>query len=155
MPKTSAGLLLYRVTRKGELEVLLVHPGGPFFAKKDLGAWTVPKGEIDPGEELLAAAHRELAEETGFTAPGPALALGTVKQKNGKIVHAWAVRGDADVSRLRSNEFELEWPRGSGRMRSFPEVDRAEWFSLDEARRRIKAAQEPFLDRLAELLDDA
>ena len=155
MPKTSAGLLLYRVTRRGELEVLLVHPGGPFFAKKDLGAWTVPKGEIDPGEELLAAAHRELAEETGFTAPGPALALGTVKQKNGKIVHAWAVRGDADVSRLRSNEFELEWPRGSGRMRSFPEVDRAEWFSLDEARRRIKAAQEPFLDRLAELLDDA
>jgi predicted NUDIX family NTP pyrophosphohydrolase len=154
VPKTSAGLLLYRLTRKNELEVLLVHPGGPFFVKKDLGAWTVPKGEIDPGEDLLVAAHRELAEETGFTAPGAPLPLGTVTQKNGKIVHAWAVRGDADVSRLRSNEFELEWPRKSGRKRSFPEVDRAEWFSLDEARRRIKAAQEPFLDRLAELLDE-
>ncbi|HTO05959.1 MAG TPA: NUDIX domain-containing protein [Myxococcota bacterium] len=150
MPKTSAGLLLYRVTRAGGLEVLLVHPGGPLFAKKDLGHWTVPKGEIDAGEELLAAAHRELAEETGFTAAGPALELGTVKQKNGKIVHAWAVRGDADVTRLVSNEFELEWPPKSGRVRSFPEVDRAEWFALDEARRRIKAAQEPFLDRLAE-----
>jgi len=150
VPKTSAGLLLYRVTRAGGLEVLLVHPGGPLFAKKDLGHWTVPKGEIDAGEELLAAAHRELAEETGFTAAGPALELGTVKQKNGKIVHAWAVRGDADVTRLVSNEFELEWPPKSGRVRSFPEVDRAEWFALDEARRRIKAAQEPFLDRLAE-----
>ena len=133
--------------------MLLVHPGGPFYVKKDLGAWTVPKGEIDDGEELLGAAHRELAEETGFAAPGPAVALGQVKQKNGKIVHAWAVRGDADVSQLRSNEFELEWPRKSGRMRSFPEVDRAEWFELAEARRRIKPAQIPFLERLAAKLD--
>jgi predicted NUDIX family NTP pyrophosphohydrolase len=149
MPKTSAGLLLYRVTPVGELEVLLVHPGGPFFVKKDLGAWTVPKGEIDAGEDLLAAAHRELLEETGFTAPGPAIPLGQVTQRNGKIVHAWAVRGDADVTRLVSNHFELEWPRGSGRMRSFPEVDRAEWFDLAEARRRINPAQIAFLDTLA------
>jgi predicted NUDIX family NTP pyrophosphohydrolase len=133
----------------GELEVLLVHPGGPFYVRKDLGAWTVPKGEVDEGEDLLAAAHRELEEETGFTAPGETIALGEVKQKNGKVVHAWAVRGDADVTRLRSNSFELEWPRGSGRVQAFPEVDRAAWFALEEARRRINPAQVRFLDRLA------
>jgi predicted NUDIX family NTP pyrophosphohydrolase len=150
--KTSAGLLLFRETSRG-LEVLLVHPGGPFFAKKDLGDWSIPKGEIDGAEELLAAAYREMEEETGFEVErGGEIPLGQVTQKNGKVVHAWAVRGEADVSRLRSNEFEMEWPRGSGRMRSFPEVDRAEWFSLDEARRRIKAAQERFLDTLLERL---
>jgi len=152
MPKTSAGLLLYRVTPGGELEVLLVHPGGPLFARKDLGIWTVPKGEIDKGEDLLAAAHRELAEETGFTAPGQAIALGRVTQKSGKIVYAWAVRGDADVSRLRSNNFELEWPRKSGRVQEFPEVDRAEWFDLAEARRRINPAQVAFIDALERTL---
>lgn len=152
MPKTSAGLLLYRVTPGGELEVLLVHPGGPLFARKDLGIWTVPKGEIDKGEDLLAAAHRELAEETGFTAPGRAIALGRVTQKSGKIVYAWAVRGDADVSRLRSNNFELEWPRKSGRVQEFPEVDRAEWFDLAEARRRINPAQVAFIDALERTL---
>lgn len=129
--------------------MLLVHPGGPFYVRKDLGAWTVPKGEVDEGEDLLAAAHRELEEETGFTAPGETIALGEVKQKNGKVVHAWAVRGDADVTRLRSNSFELEWPRGSGRVQAFPEVDRAAWFALEEARRRINPAQVRFLDRLA------
>ena len=152
MPKTSAGLLLYRVTPGGELEVLLVHPGGPLFARKDLGIWTVPKGEIDKGEDLLAAAHRELGEETGFTAPGRAIALGRVTQKSGKIVYAWAVRGDADVSRLRSNNFELEWPRKSGRVQEFPEVDRAEWFDLAEARRRINPAQVAFIDALERTL---
>jgi predicted NUDIX family NTP pyrophosphohydrolase len=149
--KTSAGLLLYRVTANEELQVLLVHPGGPFYAKKDLGAWSIPKGEIDEGEDLLRAAYRELSEETGFVADGPAIELGQVKQKSGKIVHAWAVQGDADVTRLRSNEFELEWPPKSGKLRSFPEVDRAEWFDVDEARRRINPAQEPFLDALEAL----
>jgi len=151
MPKTSAGLLLYRTTPNG-VEVLLVHPGGPLFARKDLGAWSIPKGEVEPGEELLAVAHRELAEETGFTAPGPALELGQVQQRGGKIVHAWAVRGDADPSRLASNGFELEWPPRSGRMREFPEVDRAAWLGLDEARRKINPAQAELLDRLAALL---
>jgi len=143
----SAGLLLYRVT-DGELQVLLVHPGGPFFAKKDLGFWSIPKGQPDEGEELFAAAHRELGEETGFTAPGESLPLGETKQKNGKLVHAWAVRGDANPAQLRSNSFELEWPPRSGRKRAFPEVDRAAWFSLEEARRKINSAQAVFLDRL-------
>jgi len=147
MPRLSAGILLYRASGKG-WEVLLAHPGGPFFARKDLGAWSIPKGEPDDGEELLAAARREFREETGFELSGPELPLGTVKQKGGKVVHAWAVRGDADPRRLKSNHFELEWPKGSGRTRSFPEVDRAEWFSLDEARRRIKAAQVPLIDAL-------
>ena len=144
MPRLSAGILLYRAARRG-LEVLLVHPGGPFFARKDLGAWSIPKGEPDDGEELLAAARREFREETGFELSGPELPLGTVKQKGGKIVHAWAVRGDADPRRLKSNHFELEWPKGSGRTRSFPEVDRAAWFALDEAGERILPAQRRFL----------
>lgn len=129
--------------------MLLVHPGGPLFARKDLGAWSIPKGEIEAGEELLAVAHRELAEETGFAADGPALALGQVQQRGGKIVHAWAVRGDADPAALRSNTFEMEWPPKSGKLREFPEVDRAAWFGLDEARGKINPAQAEFLDRLA------
>jgi len=152
--KTSAGILLYRVTAENELEVLLVHPGGPLFAKKDAGVWTVPKGETEPGEDLLAAAFRELDEETGFAADGPPIALGQIQQKGGKIVHAWAVKGDADVTRLRSNEFEMEWPPRSGRRRSFPEVDRAEWFDVAEARKRIKPAQEPFLDALEGMIGE-
>lgn len=147
LTRTSAGLLLYRQTPDG-LEVLLVHPGGPFWARKDLGAWSIPKGEADDCEDLLAVAHRELAEETGFTASGPELSLGHVRQKAGKVVHAWAVRADADPSQLRSNEFEIEWPPRSGRMRAFPEVDRAAWFDLAEARRRINPAQAAFLDAL-------
>jgi predicted NUDIX family NTP pyrophosphohydrolase len=144
----SAGLLLFR-RRAGELEVLLVHPGGPFWQKKDLGAWSIPKGLPDDGEELLAAARRELEEETGFTAPGDALPLGETRQRSGKVVHAWAVEGDADPSRLRSNSFELEWPPRSGKRREFPEVDRAEWFGLDEARAKINPAQAVFLDALS------
>jgi predicted NUDIX family NTP pyrophosphohydrolase len=147
VPRVSAGLLLYRHAPNGP-EVLLVHPGGPFFARKDLGAWSIPKGEAEPGEDLLAVALRELAEETGFAAEGTALPLGEIRQAGGKLVHAFAMQGDADPSRLRSNEFELEWPKGSGRRRSFPEVDRAEWFDLDEARRRVNSAQVAFLDRL-------
>jgi predicted NUDIX family NTP pyrophosphohydrolase len=148
MPRISAGVLLYRFAPDG-LQVLLVHPGGPFFAKKDLGAWSIPKGEVSEGEELLAAARRELAEETGFAAEGEAVALGSVRQAGGKVVHAFAVRGDADPDRLRCNHFELEWPPRSGRKQSFPEVDRAAWFGLDEARRRILDAQAAFLDTLA------
>jgi predicted NUDIX family NTP pyrophosphohydrolase len=148
MPKTSAGLLLYRTAPSG-CEVLLVHPGGPFWARRDLAAWSIPKGEVDEGEDLLAAAYRELREETGFSADGPAIPLGHVKQRSGKVVHAWAVRGDVDPSHLRSNSFEVEWPPRSGRMQSFPEVDRAAWFDLDDARRRIVPAQAKFLDELA------
>ena len=153
VPRLSAGLLLYRSTESG-LEVLLVHPGGPFFARRDLGAWSIPKGEVEEGEDLLAAARREFGEETGFTAEGDAIPLGAIRQAGGKVVHAWAVRGDADPNALRSNPFELEWPRGSGRRRAFPEVDRAAWFSLGEARRRALPAQVDFLDRLTAALGD-
>lgn len=149
MPTISAGLLLYRLTPAGP-EVLLVHPGGPFWAGRDLGSWSVPKGGVDEGEDLLAAARREFAEETGFAiGAAEALPLGEIRQRSGKRVHAWAVRGDADPATLTSNTFELEWPLRSGRLQTFPEVDRAEWFSLDEARRRILPAQAPLLDRLA------
>jgi predicted NUDIX family NTP pyrophosphohydrolase len=147
MPATSAGLLVHRETPAG-VEVLLVHPGGPFWARKDLGAWSIPKGETSPGEDELAAARREFREETGFAIDGTAIALGEVKQAAGKLVHAWAVRGDLDASAIRSNTFELEWPRGSGKRRTFPEVDAAAWFSIAEARRRILPAQAAFLDRL-------
>lgn len=147
MPTTSAGLLLYRRSASG-LEVLLVHPGGPFWARRDLGAWSIPKGETSPGEDLVEAALREFREETGVSAQGALLPLGQVRQRGGKIVHAWALEGDLDPRQLRSNTFEMEWPRGSGRLRSFPEVDRAEWFSLTEARRHILPGQAAFLDAL-------
>jgi predicted NUDIX family NTP pyrophosphohydrolase len=141
--------LLYRQVG-GRIEVLLGHLGGPFFARKDAGAWGIPKGEVEEGEELLAAARREFAEETGHPPPsGPALELGFVKQKSGKVVHAWAVEGDFDPSTLQSNTFELEWPRGSGKLTRFPELDRAAWFDLDGARAKIISAQAAFLDRLA------
>jgi predicted NUDIX family NTP pyrophosphohydrolase len=142
----SAGLLLYRIDTDG-VRVLLVHPGGPFWARKDLGAWSIPKGEIVEGEDPLAAARREVQEEIGIS-DGPALPLGEVRQKSGKIVYAWATRTDFDPRALRSNTFEIEWPRGSGRLREFPEVDRAAWFDLAEARRRILPAQAAFLDAL-------
>ena len=147
MPKTSAGLLLYRRAPTGP-EVLLVHPGGPFWEGKDLGAWSIPKGEIGPDEDPLPAARREFREETGFEPSGPALPLGQLRQPGGKLVHAWVLEGDADPSKLSSNTFSMEWPRGSGRLQAFPEVDRAEWFDLAEARRRILPGQAPFLDRL-------
>lgn len=151
MPKISAGVLLYRSTDRG-LEVLLVHPGGPYWANKDLGSWSIPKGEATEGEDLLAAAHREFREETGASAEGPVFALGKLRQRSGKIVHAWAVQGDFDPHVLHSNTFELEWPRGSGEMRAFPEVDRAAWFDLTEARRRILPGQAGFLDALVDHL---
>lgn len=146
--RVSAGVLLYR-RRDGRLEVLLAHPGGPFFERRDLGEWSIPKGEPDADEALEAAAQREFQEETGHAVPGgPRLELSTITQKGGKVVHAWAVEGDLDPASARSVTFELEWPPRSGRRASFPEVDRVEWFSLGEARRRIKATQIPLLDRL-------
>jgi predicted NUDIX family NTP pyrophosphohydrolase len=153
--RTSAGILLWR-EREGRVEVLLAHQGGPFWAKKDLGHWTVPKGEIEPGEERLAVARREFLEETGQAVPaGPLIELGEITQKSGKVVVAWAARGELDASQAFSNSYELEWPPRSGRIQSFPEIDRVEWFDLDEAARRPKAAQVPFLDRLraAQALD--
>ena len=145
--KTSAGILLYR--RRGEaLEVFLVHPGGPFWAKKDLGAWSLPKGELSEGEDPLAAAIREFTEETGFPIDGEFRALTPLRQPSGKTILAWAVEGDCDPAELRSNMFSMEWPPKSGKTQEFPEVDRASWFSIDEARQRIIAGQAPFLDEL-------
>ena len=147
----SAGLLLHR-SRAGGHEFFLVHPGGPFFAKKDEGAWSIPKGEFEAGEDPLAAAKRELEEETGIVAQGPCAPLGTVRLKSGKLVHAWALEQDADADTIRSNTFTLEWPPRSGRTREFPEVDRAAWFDLATARRKINAAQRELLDRLVATL---
>jgi len=150
--KRSAGILLYRLNG-GEPEVLLVHPGGPFWAKKDEGAWSIPKGEYEDGEDPEACARREFAEETGAElAPGELADLGSVKQKSGKQVTAWAVEGDLDPVTVTSNTFEMEWPPRSGTRQSFPEVDRAEWFDLDTAREKLNPAQTAFLDRLAERL---
>ncbi len=148
---TSAGILMYR-REKGVLRFFLVHPGGPFFAKKDLGAWSIPKGLIEEGEDPLAAAKREFAEETGCSPEGSFIVLAPVTQKGGKTVLAWAVEGDCDAERIRSNTFSLEWPPRSGKMREFPEVDRAGWFGYDEARRKMNAAQAALLDELAGML---
>jgi predicted NUDIX family NTP pyrophosphohydrolase len=145
--KKSAGLLLFRGS-PDSIEVLLVHPGGPFWARKDDGVWSVPKGELSDDEEPLAAAQREFAEETGQPIAGEFIPLEPVKQAGGKLVFAWAVRGDFDPSQLRSNTFSMEWPRGSGQQRDFPEVDRAAWFDLETARRKILSGQSPLLDRL-------
>jgi predicted NUDIX family NTP pyrophosphohydrolase len=148
----SAGLLLYRI-RDGRLEVLLGHMGGPFWARKDEGAWSIMKGEYAAGEDPLAAARREFEEETGSAPPpGPALELGEVRQSSGKRVTAWAVEGDFDPARLRSNTFEIEWPPRSGRMREFPEIDRAEWFDPVTARTKLVRAQTAFVDRLEQAL---
>ena len=153
MPKTSSGLLLYRF-RLGALEVFLVHPGGPLWARKDDGAWSIPKGEAASGEDLLARAKLEFHEETGFIADGDFRALPPVRQKGGKIVHAWAVEGDCDAEAVKSNSFTLEWPPRSGRMQEFPEVDRAAWLDLATARRKINAGQAALLDHLQQLLGD-
>jgi len=148
MTVESAGLVLYRV-RDGKTEVLLVHPGGPFWKRRDEGAWSIPKGEMGPGESRLDVARREFQEELGVPLPeGEVLPLGSVRQAGGKVVHAWAAPGDLDVSRVSSGTFAIEWPPRSGRTQEFPEVDKAAWFDLDAARRMILAAQGAFLDRL-------
>jgi predicted NUDIX family NTP pyrophosphohydrolase len=147
MPRRSAGILLYR--RNGALEVLLVHPGGPFWARKDLGAWSIPKGEYEEGEDPLATALRELEEETGHRLEATdLLELGWIRQRGGKLLTAWAAQGDLDASAITSNTFTMEWPPRSGRRREFPEVDRAGWFELPAAREKLLAAQTELLDRL-------
>jgi predicted NUDIX family NTP pyrophosphohydrolase len=147
MKKRSAGILMYRRTGP-EFQVLLVHPGGPFWAKKDLGAWSIPKGECQESEQPLVTAKREFREELGVEPVGAFLELGSLVQPSRKEITAWAVEGDFPVAELKSNTFELEWPPKSGRTRQFPEVDRAEWFSLDDARRKIVPGQVGFIDRL-------
>jgi predicted NUDIX family NTP pyrophosphohydrolase len=152
MPKQSAGIVLFR--RRGEqLEVLLGHSGGPFWQRRDAGAWSIPKGEYDDGEAALAAARREFSEELGLPVPeGPAISLGCIKQKNGKVVTAWAVEGDLAPDSITPGTFPLEWPKGSGRIVDFPEVDRVAWFDPDEARGRMIAGQAALLDRLLEVV---
>jgi predicted NUDIX family NTP pyrophosphohydrolase len=146
----SAGLILYRY-REGRLEVLLVHPGGPFWQKRDEGAWSIPKGEIAENEVGIDVARREFHEELGAAAPdGEPTSLGAVRQSGGKVVHAWALAGDLDVTKTTSNTFEIEWPPRSGKMQAFPEVDRAGWFDVEAARRKLLPAQCAFLDRLEE-----
>jgi predicted NUDIX family NTP pyrophosphohydrolase len=148
--RLSSGLLLFR--RRGDgLEVLLVHMGGPFWRNRDAGAWSIPKGEHQPRDDSLREARREFSEELGLAAPaGKALDLGSLKQPSGKLIHAWAQESDLDLSEFHSNTFELEWPRGSGRLERFPEVDRAEWLDLDAARVKLVSGQVPFLDGLCE-----
>jgi len=151
--RRSAGILLYRDGTHG-LEVLLVHPGGPFWARRDAGAWSIPKGEYGDDEDPRACALREFAEETGTVLPpGELVELGSVTQKSGKVVSAWATEGDLDADAVRSNTFTIEWPPRSGRSATFPEIDRAGWFGLEAARERVVPAQADFLDRLAELLE--
>ena len=151
MAKVSAGLLMYRRTGRAP-EVLLVHPGGPFFAKKDDGAWSIPKGEAAEGEDLFAAACREFEEETGIRPAGPFRELTPVRLKSGKVVHAWAFEGDCDPATIRGNTFTMEWPPRSGRMQEFPEIDKAAFFTFEQAAPKINPAQQPLLDELREML---
>ena len=153
MPKHSAGILLYR-RRQGRVEIFLVHPGGPFWRKRDDAAWSVPKGEYEPPEVPLDAAKREVAEETGLALDGRFMELAPVKQSSGKIVSVWALEGDADPAAIRSNSFTLEWPPRSGKTQDFPEIDRAAWFDLETARRKIHKGQIGFLDQLASRLEN-
>jgi predicted NUDIX family NTP pyrophosphohydrolase len=153
MAKVSAGLLMYR-KQKGGLEVLLVHPGGPFWKNKDDGAWFVPKGEINPGEDTLEAAQREFQEETGLIPEGQFLSLGSVKHKGGKTVTAWAFAGDCDTASIKSNPFEMEWPPKSGKRAQFPEIDHAEFFTAEAAREKMHAAEFEFIGRLEKALRD-
>ena len=153
MPKLSAGLLLYRV-RDGVVEVLIGHPGGPFWARKDDGAWSILKGEYTDGEDPWAAAQREFEEEVGLAPPtGPRIDLGSVKQPSGKVITAFAVRGDLDLEGAVSNTFTLEWPKGSGNIREYPEIDRVAWFSVAEATTKLVKGQRPLLDRLTAALE--
>jgi predicted NUDIX family NTP pyrophosphohydrolase len=151
VPKKSAGLLLYRKVDRS-MEVFLVHPGGPFWAKKDDGAWSIPKGEIGDGEEALEAAKREFREETGFELQGRFEAMEPVKQTSGKIVYAWSIEGHVEASALSSNHFSIEWPPRSGNMKEFPEVDRGAWFAIEAAQKKIVKGQAPLLKRLEERL---
>ena len=154
MPKRSAGILLYR-RRPSGLEVFLVHPGGPLWAKKDSAAWSIPKGEYTEEEDPLTAARREFTEETGLIVDGDFARLEPVKQASGKVVHAWALEGDCDATEIVSNSFTMEWPPKSGRQAEFPEVDRAEWFSVEEAREKINKGQASLLDQLTVLVGSA
>jgi predicted NUDIX family NTP pyrophosphohydrolase len=147
MASQSAGILLYKITNR-HLELFLVHPGGPFWKKKDLGAWSIPKGEFTDKEEPLAAAKREFEEETGTTLSGNFIELKPVKQKAGKLIYAWAVQGDIDATAISSNFFTIEWPPGSGKRQQFPEVDKAEWFGIEEAKQKINPAQSSLIDEL-------
>ena len=147
MSINSAGILLYRL-RDNAVEVLLAHPGGPFWSGKDLGAWSIPKGQSEANEDPLQAAKREFMEETGFEVDGQFIDLGTIRQPSRKMIHIWALRQDLDADRVQSNEFSMEWPRKSGIIRQFPEIDRAEWFDIETARRKIHKGQAGFLDRL-------
>jgi predicted NUDIX family NTP pyrophosphohydrolase len=151
MPKQSAGLLVYR-RRAERLEVFLVHPGGPFWQNKDEGAWSIPKGEFSQDEPPLEAAKREFCEETGFTIDGPFMPLRPIKQRGGKTVHAWVVEADFDSDQVKGNTFSLEWPRGSGKFKEFPEVDRAGWFTVEAAKEKILESQRPLLDEAQSLL---
>ncbi|RYY24727.1 MAG: NUDIX domain-containing protein [Chitinophagaceae bacterium] len=144
----SAGILVYRLAKNGRPEIFLVHPGGPFFARKDAGVWTIPKGGANSGEDAMSAAIREFEEETGTSLNGDFIALGIVKQKAGKLVEAWAIETDIDASKIISNQFEIEWPPKSGKKRSYPEADRAAWFTPEEAKLKINAAQAELIDRL-------
>ncbi|MBR0858245.1 NUDIX domain-containing protein [Bradyrhizobium liaoningense] len=152
MSSKSAGILLYRM--RPDIEVLLVHPGGPFWRNKDLGAWSIPKGEYSDGQDAEAAARREFAEELGVEVTGPLTTLGDIKQRGGKTVTAFAIEFDIDTQSIHSNTFELEWPPRSGKRQNFPEIDRAEFFALDEAARKINEGQRPLLERLARLVRD-
>ena len=151
MGRKSAGILVFRKT-KNRIEVLLAHPGGPFWAKKDMSSWSIPKGEYEDEEDAFTAANREFNEETGFKAAGEFLRLEPVKQPGGKIISVWAVEGDFDASTMKSNLFSLEWPVKSGKFREFPEIDRTEWFDLETARQKILKGQIPFIDNLERLL---
>jgi len=153
MPKQSAGLLLFRVVA-GNLEVLLVHPGGPFWAKKDDGSWSIPKGELSEGEDLFEAAIREFKEELGSSVTGKAIPLKPLRQPSGKIIYAWGVNGDFDTTTLKSNTFSIEWPPKSGQQREFPEVDRAAWFEIEEAKRKIHQGQVPLMEELERMVSE-
>lgn len=154
MPRKSAGILLYRFQKNG-VEVFLVHPGGPFWANKDEGSWSVPKGEYNDDEDALKAAQREFQEETGLSIQGNFIELGEVRQPSGKRVRVWALENDQEVENIRSNTFQLEWPPKSGKMQEFPEVDRGGWFSIPEARQKILKGQISFLDKLEEKIKTA
>lgn len=153
MPKQSAGLLLFRVVA-GNLEVLLVHPGGPFWARKDDGSWSIPKGELSEGEDLFEAAIREFKEELGSSVTGEAIPLKPLRQPSGKIIYAWGVNGDFDTTTLKSNTFSMEWPPKSGQQREFPEVDRAAWFEIVAAKRKIHQGQVPLIEELERMVSE-
>jgi predicted NUDIX family NTP pyrophosphohydrolase len=150
--KQSAGLLMYRKRGEG-IEILLVHPGGPFWAKKDIGSWSMPKGEFSQDEDALKAARREFEEETGFLPTGQFVRLGAIRQPSGKLIHAWAFEGDLDARKIKSNTFSVEWPPQSGKQQEFPEVDRAEWFTIETAREKIIKGQVEFLEELLRVLE--